>query len=294
MVMDKQKSFIILLLAVVFFAVLAAGLSGMILKPGQPFALPTALQSNSDAGALGAGSDWAMWVMRGVIAFAVIMLPVYIISSLFTAKGRKNLLSTIILLGSLLLFMEFWQRNKPQTSTDEGFLSNLNMPGQTEEAASNIQATVFPATPPDWLVAAVIFVVAVVLVILLIGGFLYYQNRRKQRQTSLDLLAQQAEQAIEDLQTGGDFRNAIMRCYQQMCQVVQDEMGLARAQFMTPREFESALVRKGLPQEALDRLTHLFEDVRYGGAQVRQVDEGLAIVCLEDIVSACRSLRKTA
>ena len=59
---------------------------------------------------------------------------------------------------------------------------------------------------------------------------------------------------------------------------------------MTVREFEVFLVDNGLPKEAIQTLSRLFEQVRYGGTLEDTRQEELALSCLTDIVNACKAL----
>ena len=55
--------------------------------------------------------------------------------------------------------------------------------------------------------------------------------------------------------------------------------------YFTPREFATHLRKRGMKDEHVDRLTRIFETVRYGGRSgVGFVDE--AIACLESIQRA--------
>jgi hypothetical protein len=58
---------------------------------------------------------------------------------------------------------------------------------------------------------------------------------------------------------------------------------------MTPREFVRSLTAMGLPELAVQRLTRLFEDVRYGARVTGDQEEGEAIASLTAIVDASRS-----
>ncbi|HTP10892.1 MAG TPA: DUF4129 domain-containing protein, partial [Anaerolineae bacterium] len=82
---------------------------------------------------------------------------------------------------------------------------------------------------------------------------------------------------------GGDFKLTIVRCYQEMSRVVREERGLAREAAMTPREFEDYLASQGLPRAALNTLTRLFEQVRYGSLPAAAQEEALALTCLTEI-----------
>jgi len=71
--------------------------------------------------------------------------------------------------------------------------------------------------------------------------------------------------------------------------VLAEEKGVTRESAMTPREFVRSLTTMGLPELAVQRLTRLFEDVRYGARVAGDQEEGEAIASLTAIVDASRS-----
>jgi hypothetical protein len=63
--------------------------------------------------------------------------------------------------------------------------------------------------------------------------------------------------------------------------------GLYREYAMTPAEFAVRLQSAGLPPEPVNRLTRLFESVRYGARISAQRDVDEAIACLTSILKYC-------
>jgi hypothetical protein len=82
--------------------------------------------------------------------------------------------------------------------------------------------------------------------------------------------------------------DAIIRAYRQMSRSVAEGRKLVRQQTMTPREFEEYLAAAGLPSAPVQVLTHLFEDVRYGGLVAGSAERQAAIDSLTAIAAACR------
>jgi len=126
------------------------------------------------------------------------------------------------------------------------------------------------------------------LTLILVIGFLlwrFYQRGKRPAET-IELLALEAQTAIETLQAGDDLRNVILRCYYQMVQILRDQKGIVRKQTMTPREFEQCLIDSGLPGEPVGQLTQLFEAVRYGAKELGDKADLRAISCLDVIVKA--------
>jgi len=142
--------------------------------------------------------------------------------------------------------------------------------------------------PPQinpWLVFAVSFGIALVLV--LVGWFIYTRRPKAGQPLSLDEIAGIAREARNGLKDGGDWDNAIVRCYVRMNEVVTKERGLVRQLGSTPAEFALHLERSGLPGEAVRTLTRLFEGVRYGGKTTSPADRDLASAALSAILHYC-------
>ena len=112
-------------------------------------------------------------------------------------------------------------------------------------------------------------------------------NRALAELQEIDTELTQAQSALDALQAGGDLKNTIIKCYYQMCAVINEHRGILRSQTMTPHEFEDYLASKGLPGEPVHQLTHLFEDVRYGNLLAGAAEEQVALNSLTAIIEAC-------
>jgi hypothetical protein len=130
-------------------------------------------------------------------------------------------------------------------------------------------------------------VLAVLFALVVIAAYVRFFRRQQEAQI-LEELAEEAQQAIEDIQAGGDLRQIIINCYREMINAVKKSRGIIRDEAMTPEEFQRLLAQKGLPPGPLERLTQLFESVRYGNHQPRPQEEQLAILCLQELVAACQ------
>jgi hypothetical protein len=104
----------------------------------------------------------------------------------------------------------------------------------------------------------------------------------------VDPLAQEAEAAVQAISAGKNLGNVIIDCYLQMENAIASSYGISRAGAITPREFESYLVKKGIPKNAVLQLTRLFEKARYGNQGLDQQDEQAAVRCLTEIRTACQ------
>jgi hypothetical protein len=142
----------------------------------------------------------------------------------------------------------------------------------------------FVVNPPQWFVVAIsILMIAVPLGII---WFFWYLLSGRKSDTPLESLTREAQQALEGLQAGRDLKDTVMRCYLEMSQILSQQRGLQRQKAMTPREFERYLAASGLRNEHIQRLTRLFESVRYGAKLPGKRAEQEAIACLSAIVQA--------
>ena len=280
MSLAKRNSLVGLAVVGLLILILAMSLPGLKLGPGQPFSLGQA-QPDAPGGSEGLpGGNALLYVFQGFIALSLILLPIYIIVSLLSRKGRQRLLADVIVLTFFILLAEYLRRLPHTTEATQP-------PADTSEALKQLQtsaATVsFSAAPPAWLTLAVLLIVSLSLVAA-VGGLIWFVRRRRaSHRSAWKELAQEAQDALETLQQGGDFKLTIVRCYQEMSRVVREERGLAREAAMTPREFEDYLASQGLPRAALNTLTRLFEQVRYGSLPAAAQEEALALTCLTEI-----------
>ena len=96
--------------------------------------------------------------------------------------------------------------------------------------------------------------------------------------------------ATMGLRLTGDYRDVILRCYRQMCQVLS-ENGFSIGIQETAREFSQSISQKlGLKGDAVASLTFLFEEARYSD---HQIDSDKRSLALNQLQSLERSLAGT-
>lgn len=132
---------------------------------------------------------------------------------------------------------------------------------------------------------------AAILIGLVAIGWIIWQRRSRPVTITidapLDRLGQEARAAADALEQGEEIKDVVMRCYLRMGEVLDEARGLRRKTTMTPREFEEMLVAAGLPAKPVQRLTRLFELVRYGTDAVGMRQQQEAISSLIAIAEAC-------
>lgn len=288
---NQERLRVILLLAVTVAAItlLAAGLSGLELLPGRPFPFRLSLPGFAPGGDVQPGDpDLFDLLVQGLLALVIfVILPLWLLIFILSPRARKQMLKRIpaYILWAFIIYglTRLMQRLEPIANlTGEGALSGGGTPPGTGETAEPVPPE-FVVDPPQWL----IILVTLVLLALLLGAAWFWWQRSRRRQVSpLQRLAREAEQALEQLDTGGDLGETITRCYAQMGRVLARQRGLHRQKTMTPREFEQHLAAAGLRDEHIRRLTRLFERFRYGAGRAGKREEDEAVACLTAIVQA--------
>lgn len=163
----------------------------------------------------------------------------------------------------------------------------IDLPGAPLAEAP--EETYLEVQPPAWLT-----LLLTTLFMALVGygayrWWLYRRDRPDAQPVSFAELSRRAELAIAELRQGQQLDDVILRCYREMAEAVSAQRGLQRGLGVTPREYEKTLLRAGLPHQAVERLTRLFELVRYGGYQPGKRDQLEAIDSLTVIVAACNA-----
>lgn len=190
------------------------------------------------------------------------------------------LLFTGLILGMVYLYYTF---GEPPPPPDEEV---QRPPAVAEERISQELLD----NPPDWLDPIAVVVTVVLLVVgAVVVRFLWRRPWDRPPQGTLEVITAEAEAALDELRAGAEVRDAIFRCYLEMNQGLRRRLGLVREEGMTPREFEAELTRAGLPQHAVQRLTRLFESVRYGRQSGTETDREEAVACLEAIIDHARA-----
>jgi hypothetical protein len=288
----KLQTLILLGIAVTTTILLAAGLSGLELLPGQPFTLSFLIgQAPTETEYQGPflEGDLLLSVTRGIIIFFALLLPVIIILSIIYPEFRKRMLRRLISFVLFLLCLYLLLRLQPEILSP---VEEIPPPDETAQIEGMPQEPTVESMPepPQWLTPVASLCLALPVTALLAGlatRLLLHRKRHPAR--PLIQLAQEAENAIEQLQAGADLRNTVIRCYTEMTHVLAEQRGIERRRNMTTREFEAHLRSMGLPDEPVKRLTRLFEDVRYGTKVPGKLEERQAITSLTAIVEACKS-----
>lgn len=286
----SQKRLAIGLLAalLLLLLVLSAALPRLELQPGTLFRLEEEENPSPEAAAFADASaiQRGLLVLRGIVAAVVIIYPIYIILSLLTKEGRKRLFKDLARLAVLILFLLWFTENGSQ------FIKGFE--GGEEQAAGleidiTPEATVVAFEPVDTSGGAlVILVVLAIGLAAIVGAFAWWWFTPEHRKpypkpTPGQQLAEQAGQAVKEIEAGAELSDVILRCYHQMERTLADNRGLARPDQETPSEFAGELVAQGLPEAPVRQLTRLFEAARYGSLEMNYDSQQAAVKCLTAI-----------
>ncbi len=299
--MTKLEKYRVLLLmagVALLLLILAAGITNLRMQPGNPFPLEWQRPPQGEQAPFGNGY-WFLVVIRGFLILCVISVPIYVFINLLTPEGRRRLLKGLIrLLVMLLLLYLFatWaesasKRSKDQPVAEPTMALGGEMPATGDQVATPAPQEVTKASP--WLDVGIClglaFILAVIITVLAWG---IYRASREAAGDAIARLGDEAQEAIDALQAGGNIRDTVIRCYIQMTQVLAKERNVRREEAMTPREFEQLLLTKlKLPETPVHRLTSLFEAVRYGDYRPGKREELEAIDSLTAIAAACKSVK---
>lgn len=284
----RRKAFLLasVLVALVALIALASSLHDVTFKPGQQFGSDSTSANPIELPALHVPSDTPLWKILLFWTLAVINIVLFF--WLLPPEVRKRLLRQV--LGFAVGVLAFVLALRYQVLK----LPDLKGPPAPSDQQAGLGATAGPAPAPfqapqmsPWLVylasvMAVLFI-AVVLVIVYRRWFGPLYNSRR----SLRAIADIAQTSLHDLAAGRNWGDVIIECYVRMNEAVSVRRGLRRPGSATPREFAESLRQAGLPADAVNRLTGMFESVRYGSHASTEADIRAATDCLHAILQAC-------
>lgn len=294
---QKPSARIILALAAagVMILVLAVSINQLELSEGYTLTLPeTGTADGAMPATLEASEVWTI-LLRGLLGLLLIALPIYVIQSLFTKRGRRQLLANVIMIAIVFLLLqctEDQEREEMVLTEQEQQFGEMQPFEMDFNAVTGEPLPEIPQEAPPWVNTVVIVLVTVLVVGIVVTIYIFIQRKRAQakQDSALDRVADQAQNALRKIRSGGDFNSAILNCYYEMNRIVQEELKISRQRTMTARDFETYLINKGLPQEPLQRLTALFERARYSGQLPDAEQEQTAIDALSNLVNTVHAM----
>ena len=222
-----------------------------------------------------------------LLVWGLLMLMVMLVGMLLSPDFRKRLLRMLFRVAvTVAAFYFFMRRFGPQLFGLQQAMAQLGQqspPGDAEPA---------PIFQPPQISPTFSYMISFLFALFWIGVIwaLYRGWKRYVALTTkrpLEELARIARSSLHDLSSGRDSSDVIINCYLRMSDVVADKRQLKREVAMTPQEFAQRLERAGLPGDAVNRLTRLFEVVRYGDRKSAPKDITEAVSCLNTILVYC-------
>jgi hypothetical protein len=238
-------------------------------EPSVPDTLPTVQPLSNNWRRLG------LYLILGIFLLWLITLIKH-------PEARKRMLIRLIgyvflILVIYVVFSNFRQLQPPTPTGDDDVA--IGSDGLFAQETPPLPPD-FVNEPPQWLVIVItLFIIAVILGV----AWWVWQRRTKKSEYPARLIAREAQQAVQRLEKGSSLTDTVKRCYRDMSRVLADQRGITRQQAMTPREFEQYLAEAGLGDTHIQRLTRLFEDVRYGNTTAGEREKQEAVDCLNAI-----------
>jgi hypothetical protein len=275
---------------ILLIGILAASVEELVLCPGYPIVIDRPPVRGGVATVIPIDMQWLIWVLYMVmIVWAIIAVLAFI----FIPQARKRILIALaviavltigcsLLLDKLRVEEQLVEEEIPVCEEAPPLpLAHLDLPpsGAVEEEP--------PPLPdvPGWAIYPAAGALGIAV------AFLLLRRRRGKlrQQTWEEEIAQVALETSEELRGGLPIANVVMRCWMRMVEILSLRAGVRDAPSLTPREFTGLLRGRGFPQGAIDCLTHLFEEVRYG-RMLPEPRRGEALAALANIEEAVQKL----
>ncbi|GEM_PF-2361592 len=221
-------------------------------------------------------------VMRYVLPIFIVV-AVTIGSLLSTSEDMKGRIKTMMT-GVALIILIFFQ--KPIIGFLEylagfrRFLPSVRFPFKPDIPFGDGAEPFF--SPARSNIASLI--ILIVLPSLLIIFLFYFKHKRStDEEADEDDISTTADKAIKQLHEGEDVRDVIIRNYQKMCMILEEE-GVPQHVSYTPRELERKAIEKlELKESTIDEMTKLFEKAKYSDHPLGEDQRDRAIKNFEQI-----------
>jgi len=268
--------------AIMLLVLLVSGVHNLVLLPGKPIPNPLAATERPAAG--GSASRPSGGTSEAWLVLAQSVLVVAILGVLIMAGISRRFRRQLLILGTVGIVLVFGLQWLP--------LPRIDLPEPPQPQGNTGSTSTTPPEQPEipavhapgW--GAILVGVAAALLttglVLLFLFKLYPRWRRGREGGVLDELGERADEAARRIRSGGDPREAVLRCYKEMSEILSRRRRVPNRADFTPREFAARLRQAGMADEHVDRLTAIFEDVRYGGRSGEPFGREAA-ACLEAI-----------
>ena len=296
----SSRSLLLLLLSLSLITILISHISVPVFHNGVP--LPKGgFSSGNEAGGvldqlfklvqsrLGLALHSAYALQQVLFPLSIILLLLIAAALIFPKELRKRVIYTLLagLLVLLLFYILFFSSltgSDKNNSSGEMIITNMDISSGSEGPVEEVIDEILPPEIPTGLS----YLFSIVLVLTLAGTvFVIYRRIRKMMaMNEKNDIRDITEKALFAFEAGEDYSDIILRCYNELVISLRKEMGIVRSASVTPHEFQSQLIREGLPGIEVEGLTSLFERVRYGKTALTESEEKNAENCLRTVISA--------
>jgi len=265
--------------------VLIGGLDQTKLLPGKALPNPFAdLSRTGNEGSFtaerGIGKEAVQTTVRLLIIIALAAMAVLAIIS---RQFRWQLIAMAVIFALFLGLLSFLnpgvERETPQMELED---STMYL-GGPQDSQPLLKPNVPQASAPTWLVILLAIGVALATTGVTIAVALKILPRIRARagrnRGLLEELAEQANSALRQIQAGSDPYQVVLGCYKEMTKILSSKEGVRNLAYLTPREFSRLLRSRGMKDIHIDRLTSIFEQVRYGD-RLQKSFANEAVACL--------------
>jgi hypothetical protein len=252
--------------------VLTANLDDVALGPGE-FTPRTDSASEPEETDGHGGFDIDLEFLRHLLFVAfTASLAIVLLGALFTRFLRRWLYFAVGLFGALIVFDLFASRLPSEANIERDGLT----PEQAVAASADTRST-------EWsrVLVAVGLSLGAGAALILGSSWVAARWRAHRSRHGHGELAWELELLAEQTLSAGRDPDLVLRCYCEMVDLLSRRERVAHVS-LTPREFAERLGDLGLPTAAIDRLTELFELVRYGHRESTPFT-GRALRSLEEI-----------
>lgn len=283
---NKRLVLIFAVLTLGALVVLATSLNRVPFREGQRFVREEGEQAPVPPSFVEPASvDIPFW--QQLLALVLLALIVVLIGLLLSPELRKRIF--LLFLRGLLTALGIYYLLKNYGDQ----ILPFNLQQAAESLASEEAAVPMPIFQPPSVSPAFSYLISFTFALILLAvGWMVYRSWQSRyaafgRSKPLDEIAKIARSSLHDLSSGRNSSDVIINCYLRMSDVVSSKRQMRREIAMTPHEFADRLERAGLPGDAVNRLTRLFEGVRYGDRRSGPKDVNEAVSCLKTILQYC-------
>ncbi len=284
-----RKRWLLVIISLVIVAaviVLASSLHNVRFEPGRPLAMGGASSPPPELPLTQTISKTPLWKI--LLLWAAFVANFVLFFLLLPPEVRKRILRQMIsfALGVLAIILAL-RYNLIKLPTFEAPPAEEQTLGTGGAGGNSPVAGFQPPAVAQWWLILISFLVLAVFLALLWLAYRWWAGTGGRSFSELGELRTIAQSSLDDIAAGREWTDVIIQSYARMSETVGRRRGLERHWAATPREFAQRLEQAGLPAQAVERLTRLFESARYSKRPSSQADINEAVACLNSILQAC-------